>query len=381
MKLSYSKGKSWTVAPSTPGSGGTIDATGNITFSEPFFEEKEKSPEEEILHAIRMVIRAYEKPDSDAGLAATYYKLFPNSMDRVNALKLTLKLAATQLFLPTEFLEYGLYKRTKAEQKAYISQLNMYSLWDKYNDRQFLHFRDKELANKLIRFRLGDSYATVDYPVEDNTLITKEEMKASVPFFAKPIDGDGGKGCIKVTKYNRLTDTFTTHIGRFTYEELQRKLNDKAYILQKVEKSCFVPYFAKKSLGLNTIRFVTVNGRLVGAVFKISSKYDLVDNFGVDGNYAVAIDLDTGELFNTMYRGKDFSAEYAIKIKGVHKIPEWDKTVIFIERAAKQFRPTRLIGFDVAITENGPVIIDFNATPGIRLLQIPYQMGFKKFIK
>jgi len=343
-------------------------------------ESAQVSVEEDIIGNIRSLLLLIEDPDSNASLATIYKKIAPNSVDRVKLIQETTKLAATNLITPNEYLEYRLYNKTQGEKNSYISGLKLYDLWNKLNDRKFLHFDDKDLANKLIRYKLGNDHATEDLGTFNSQEISKKELINYTPFFMKPIDGVGGIDTILAYKYNRLSDSFVTPIGKMGYEELKERMNDKDYLISKVVKSSFKPSFTRHSKGLNTIRFVTLRGNVVGAVYKLSRGLNWVDNFNTSGNYAVAIDLDNGHLFNTAYRGKDYLGNAELKVKRAI-VPDWDDLVSFVEKAAKVFRPTKLIGFDIAVTDKGPVIIDFNATPGIRLLQIPYQMGFKRILK
>ena len=68
-------------------------------------------------------------------------------------------------------------------------------------------------------------------------------------------------------------------------------------------------------------------------------------------------------------------------IKGF-QVPMWQEAMALVEKAAQ--RIYGYIGWDIAITVNGPVIIEANTHPGAGVLQNPYvpeQKGMKHVIE
>jgi D-alanine-D-alanine ligase-like ATP-grasp enzyme len=51
----------------------------------------------------------------------------------------------------------------------------------------------------------------------------------------------------------------------------------------------------------------------------------------------------------------------------------WNETVALACRAHKSFAPRIIIGWDIAITEKGPVIIEGNSAPDVDILERCYQ--------
>lgn len=56
------------------------------------------------------------------------------------------------------------------------------------------------------------------------------------------------------------------------------------------------------------------------------------------------------------------------------QLPFWKETIEMLKEAAKVVPEVGYIGWDVAITPNGPIIIEGNTTPGYKYYQIPAHM-------
>lgn len=122
---------------------------------------------------------------------------------------------------------------------------------------------------------------------------------------------------------------------------------------------------------VNTVRFMTTlypNGeaRLVATFIKIGRAGSCVDNAGSGGNVDACIDMETGEL------------QYAIRYDGIHKHPEinvhpdthcpingtiiesWDSIKEQVLQYQRSFPYIKAAGWDIAITNEGPVVIEVN---------------------
>ena len=97
-----------------------------------------------------------------------------------------------------------------------------------------------------------------------------------------------------------------------------------------------------------------------------------VDNF-TDGGMVVGVDLEKGEIVTdgVTIDGTVFThhPETNTKFRGF-KIPYFKETLEMVQEAGKTI--SGYVGWDIAITENGPVLIEANIMPGNRILQMPY---------
>jgi hypothetical protein len=133
---------------------------------------------------------------------------------------------------------------------------------------------------------------------------------------------------------------------------------------------------------LQTVRLVTwlIDDRIefLQACFKIVSGSSLHDSFGSAGNLLANIDLDRGHL-----AGAVGPASIGIETVAVHpvtglsfdafQLPDWRAAVDLARRAARLFAPLRTIGWDIALTAEGPQLSEGNAfwDPGNTLAVAP----------
>lgn len=122
---------------------------------------------------------------------------------------------------------------------------------------------------------------------------------------------------------------------------------------------------------VNTIRFMTVakpdgSAEVIATFAKIGRKGACVDNAGSGGNIGACVDVETGVLSHVMeFNG--FRNTRIIKnhpdsgapIDGV-RIDNWKQIKEVLIRCQQTFPFLKAIGWDVALTDDGPVIIEAN---------------------
>lgn len=136
--------------------------------------------------------------------------------------------------------------------------------------------------------------------------------------------------------------------------------------------------------GLNTIRIFTQlhKGKvgILGARLRISVNSP-VDNMGA-GNLAASVDIETGVVNGPGVYSDITKEDQEIHpitkrfIKGF-SIPFWKDTVNLVERAALHRPENKSIGWDIAITEIGPELIEGNHNWCKLLWQLPVKQGLK----
>ena len=127
---------------------------------------------------------------------------------------------------------------------------------------------------------------------------------------------------------------------------------------------------------VNTCRVITFThgGRtkVVAAYLRIGNgRY--VDNFN-NGGMVVPIEEDSGEI---IYPALDKSGRLydvhpltGVAIKGF-RIPLWDEVIALCEQAGQVVPQVGIVGWDVCVTDNGPLLIEGNDYPGHDIYQLP----------
>lgn len=141
--------------------------------------------------------------------------------------------------------------------------------------------------------------------------------------------------------------------------------------------------------GLNTIRiFTQLNNHdeveFLGCRLRISVN-SIVDNMAA-GNIAAAVDEHTGIVIGPgVYSDITKPDELKHPVTGVpivgFQIPFWQETVKMIKQAAKATPNNRSVGWDIAITDNGPELIEGNHDWCKLVWQLPVRKGLKNILE
>ena len=205
--------------------------------------------------------------------------------------------------------------------------------------------------------------------------------------FVKPLTGNGGKGAERWDRVGpRLWSDGTRTLGECALEEHLRSARTRLIIQKRVRPH---PTLATLTSGaLPTVRALTCldeNGRpeLMAAVFRMAiAGNPTVDNIHA-GGLACAVSLDAGTLGLASDLGSDARLGWCrdhpttgARIEGAH-LPFWREVRELAVRAHDAFSDRVLIGWDIAIAENGPIVIEGNRGPDVDLMQRFMETGFR----
>ena len=129
-------------------------------------------------------------------------------------------------------------------------------------------------------------------------------------------------------------------------------------------------------ISVNTVRVLTLNDKvkpeIIAAGLRTSGYGGICDNMSA-GGIGAGVDTETGVVYT---KGVDFGKNRFIyhpvsgeQIVGFN-VPFWKETVELVLSAAKKLPDCAVIGWDIAYAADGPLMIEFNAAPGSRLVQV-----------
>jgi hypothetical protein len=140
---------------------------------------------------------------------------------------------------------------------------------------------------------------------------------------------------------------------------------------------------------LPTVRIATCldekgEPELIGAVFRMSIGGNrTVDNLHA-GGIAAAVDLASGRLSRATNLGADarlgwlsVHPDTGAQIEG-RELPLWEEAKLLAATAHRAFTDRVVIGWDVAVTEDGPVIVEGNGNPDMDILQRFMREGLRE---
>src|SRR5690554_800885 len=299
-------------------------------------------------------------------------------------LKLILDMCWSTLRYGTSFVDYfnfRFYEKSYDLKRQYASMGIMYKFHNTLNDKRFIEQVDnKELFNKNFLEFSNKIYVFAKSQLDDvlEFLKTKNGQKIVV----KNPDSTAGRG-VKIHSISCVNDSF--FIDDLQIEDYCTNHfieNDSIYFEDFIEQHELINNISPT--GVNTLRIISIINEkgmpeIIGSVFRISVNCS-IDNYSV-GNLAAEIDLSTGIVITGGIRKRASCDVYHDTHPITHqpilgfRIPFWDETIEMIKKASLVVPQVRTVGRDVAITKNGPILIEGNSKWNKDTWQIPAGYG------
>lgn len=292
----------------------------------------------------------------------------------------------TRKFSPEEILLYNLASVDNAcKYKKYIYSNEEYlAVQDKLNPHRSVYMTEskidfynlcqtKGIPTPKTFFSLRGSSST---PPKEQTLKKIISLVNSLPdgnFIAKPSTGTHGDGIWGFSKSNnsfQLEDGETINQENFA-KHVNTLCSDRDFIIQaRVKHHSNIEKFSP-SKALQTLRIHSLitedNSLLLFSKFKQAGDNKLTDNFNMGKNDSISwtVDLKTGKLthgYQINSNGYGYKEVPLSNLNMEHQpsIPYWQETLSLVKKAAKEFLPLKTVGWDIAVTNDGPMIIEGN---------------------
>lgn len=255
-----------------------------------------------------------------------------------------------------DYQEFEFYNLNKNERETYLTRGKNNEIIKRFNDKSKFHiFENKD-----------EMYATFDKFIKRKWMKLNENneeefvkfIKDNKSVIVKPIDGEGGHGIEKCT-YTTDEDAKKLYKSLLEHDQLiveqcivQNKELDKLYDKSVNSLRMFTFYKDGKSYFLQAVLKIG-NGGVVDN-FSSGGMYTYVSEEGYV--YAEAIDKEDNIYF-----------EHPVsktKIVGF-EVPLFKEAVELVKEAAKVVPEIAYVGWDVAIGEKEPIIIEGNCFPGV----------------
>jgi len=182
--------------------------------------------------------------------------------------------------------------------------------------------------------------------------------------------------------YNKITDKKLLD-SNFKSDSLSMKVPVRSFIVQEgiIQHSLLSRVLGPILAPLRIVTLIDKDNitRIIGA------KLHILDyRFAVDANYkdviVAAIDIETG-VIGYGYKTKDGNLEpldtapgCSLAFQGL-KIPHWNELINMAKTSARAFPWCRAIGWDIAVEDSGPVLIEGNERWGFTTIQTPTGKG------
>lgn len=255
-----------------------------------------------------------------------------------------------------DYQEFEFYNLNKEQRETYLTRGKNNEIIKKFNDKsKFYIFDNKEEMYKIYNKFLKRQWMVLN---ENNYNDFLDFFKQNKVIIVKPIDGEGGKG---IEKYEYIND----EESKIVYSSLLFK--KQLLVEQCIKQHPDMNKLYNKSV--NTLRMFTFykdgQAYFLQAILKVGNG-GVVDNFSSGGMYTYVDDEGTvyAEAIDQMdnkYYKHPISNETIVGFK----VPMFKEAVGKVEEAAKVVPEMGYIGWDVAISEDGPVLVEGNCYPGV----------------
>ncbi|MBR4469718.1 MAG: hypothetical protein IKS54_00185 [Erysipelotrichaceae bacterium] len=231
------------------------------------------------------------------------------------------------------------------------------------NEKDYIDlFNDKLQFNEVFKDYLGREFLNIEKSSFEDF---KAFCKGKDQFFCKPADSCSGKGIYKNIYLDENSDL------KQIYDYLRENhLFIEESIIQNEEMKKLNP------TSINTVRVTTLldkhnEAHVMYALQRIGIENMSVDNVGSGGIYTVL--SEDGRIICPCWSDKTISTYTKHPTTGMEligfKVPCFTEALELCKNAARVEKHIKYIGWDIAISDKGPVIVEGNPLPGYDMPQ------------
>jgi len=312
-----------------------------------------------------------------------FYKMFDYVVQNsgISKLKLWQDIIKSSLKYNISLQEYFLFKFyeiTDKEKETYAGTGYMYEYQLLMNPK----ISRKLLSDKLI-------FLNEYEPFVKHKFLNINQIKNNLNTLEKILSNNSGKIVLKSSDGKCGIGIEVRDSKEFNDKTLIKRLEETGndFVEEFVEQHKKLNWLSPS--GLNTVRIITQLNKddevqILGARLRITINSS-IDNLAA-GNLAAPIDENSGLVNGPgVYSDITRQDEYKHPITNVEivgfQVPFWEESLQMVNDAALLHKQNRSIGWDVAITSNGPELIEGNHDWCKLLWQLPVKKGLKPILE
>lgn len=281
----------------------------------------------------------------------------------------------SKLFFGCVINQYTLgafYKRKWFERKRMLTYGRWSSIITTYNNPAYTHvLKYKSDFNKYFSQFIGREWI---HSSNMDIASFKQFVEKHHKLIIKPVDGWEGEGVYLVDMSGQDIESIFT--------DLKKK--------QVLIEECVIQHSQMRygNNSVNTIRVYTVFDKrceqafVVKTVVRVGVGDSIVDN-SHSGGCAYEVDPILGIIVSPSYEANGdihIIHPYTDICMLGRKIPHWDRVIQLCRVAASRLPQVAFIGWDVAIKEDGPILIEGNHDPDLDMVEFVGSYGYYNVI-
>lgn len=281
-------------------------------------------------------------------------------------------------FTYEEYFYFHLENKSLNERKEYVGTFERYDYWKNLSSKE----TQAKFDNKFTAYELFKNYYKRDViKIENKSDFStfNEFVKNHDSYIVKPLAYSLGQGIytVDVDETNKTVQELFDDIllkGSCVVEEL---------VYQSFDMAVLHPS------SVNTVRFATYYDSSADKVTRLYAMLRMgcggsqIDN-AFCGGISAPVDVEFGIVTGKGYRninGKEewfeYQPETRAKIIG-KQLPDWQNLLSMLEELARVVPEQKIVGWDLAHTDNGWVMIEGNSRPILKAIQMCSGRGLRK---
>ena len=244
------------------------------------------------------------------------------------------------------------------------------------------------------------------YPIADDKLLTKQYLaKAGVPypevyqvysyfydlrnleadlkkheeFVIKPAKGSGGGGIMVIVRRDENywysiggkaydIDDIRKHLCDIIFGIYSFGLSDDVIIEKRIVQNPEIDEITQQ--GLADVRLIVHHGKPVLSMIRLPTRASDGRANLHQGAIGVGIDVASGRTVHATFKGTpiDVHPDTGVNLLG-RTIPYWSD-VVATGLAISEIMPLKYLGIDIAISTEGPMVLEINVRPGIEIQNV-----------
>lgn len=314
-----------------------------------------------------------------------WVSVYPESQyDRKKIIADYLDLYKTKGLEMDEYHDFEFEKRSEEFRKSFLGLNEQRHYLDVLNPKKYyILARNKFMAHKMLEHTGVRKSTLYCYYQPESRGLSSQEIACNVEDVCRILKAKGISECVVKTTESSHGDNVwviksisskdtDAEMIRFDGQRLMLSelLKDNPLIFESVVHQ--TQQFANlNSSSVNTVRFMTTlypdgSAKVIATFIKIGRAGKCIDNAGSGGNVDVCVDVETGELkYAIQYDGWrkikeiDCHPDSGNPINGV-VIENWEAIKAEVIKFQQAFPYCKAAGWDIAITDEGPVVIEVN---------------------
>ena len=303
-----------------------------------------------------------------------------------------------------EYRDFEFEKQGPEFRETFLTALEQHPCLDLLNPKKYyILARNKYLSHLLLEAcgirkaelycyynpegRIKNDHIAYDY----DSVLEILKLKNVHSCVIKGTETSHGDGVLVVDKIEYMETECVLHLFNGEKFYLRNKLKEYEPLIFESKIHQTDQFNSFNSSSVNTVRFMTTlhplgEAKIIAIWMKFGKPGVCVDNAGAGGNIDAAVDIKTGKIYNvTLFDGWRRTQSIThhpnnkILLEGV-LIENWDKITREILQFQKSVPYLKAIGWDIAITPEGPLVVEFNDYWD-RTGQLFIKKGWKKEIE